>query len=236
MNLRLYLNAINIFFLVQEVISSKNNISPYFSTQRISECIGEAGLSRSTQDEILCQELLGFQEEMDRQKISNIHVSFENFVGQLRTYFNETNFDADRFESDLGNLGSRFANIENEAQKYMFDDELREQFLFALKFLDVMKDSARFMKCYILIKLPGSHLVYKLVELYARTFALQNAIGELHASVTDYCGKMMGISSFISNLQRELEKLEDVPLLIELMFHDQVGRIKKTVEAFKSNS
>lgn len=219
----------NIIFFVPSIVAI-GEIPSFPSARRPSGCIGEEGIPQTSYDRLLCHELRVLQEEFDRVELLKLSSLFEQFVSQLRTFVNERNFDFRNFQTKTQDLFSQLSNLLTRAEEYTFDDQLRAQFLFTLEYFNVFRDSARFMGCYDSMKLPGNTLVYRVIELYVRTFSLQNSYGEVDESVLNYDQKVLNILLELNNYQKLLEQLENVSFFIEIMFHDQAGKTKLVVE------
>lgn len=230
------LTAINVISLVARVTSwtgFKWDITVP-SPRRELGCIGEEGVPDTSYDDSLCDDLHVLQEEIDRKEIATIHFLLENFTIRLRNFVNEANFDLTGFKAEEKNLEEKLSEIRTKADKFSFDLKIREHFLFNLIYLDLLRDSVRYLECFYSGDFLGNHLVCRMIDLYVRSFTFQTRSHEFDTRFWDYKSKAIWLARSLSLLKAEFSELEQekhILFPVRLMFHDHAERTSEILEA-----
>ena len=145
----------------------------------------------------------------------------------LKRFFTFEDFKAAKFLKSIRKFEIAFAELAKI-------QETRDDMLFAhaICLFRAMVSAAKYMVNYSTLTLQGSELVFNVVELNIRAFALSKMSGDLDKTIERYDEKLTYLIDTLDLWMDEFQLVTDAPLLMRVIFRDQTVRIRKTLDKF----
>ncbi|GEQ68008.1 hypothetical protein JCM33374_g1674 [Metschnikowia sp. JCM 33374] len=158
----------------------------------------------------------------------------DEFVCHLKSFVSGDTFDVLGFEHQESRLRKELREIEI-AQKTSrsFDETSQRQLKFASDFLSRMVNSVSYLKHYSRINAPGNRLLYKVIELNVRAWALCDSHGVLDRENKETSDKVHSLKSNLNFWKGRFDGLPNVHHGTRRMFRDYYTHVSKVLRTLQ---
>ncbi|GEQ72124.1 hypothetical protein JCM33374_g5810 [Metschnikowia sp. JCM 33374] len=157
-----------------------------------------------------------------------------SFVEELRSFVNETSFDAARFERKHKELGRVIADIDISVQEMAPSENLSKQLRFAKNMYKEMLETHRIMRHYSTFDTQGNRIVYKVLELGIRALVLKNSQGTFDVTVSGLPSKIIRLYHTLDFRVNQLKMLTYLPYGTRKLLSTSVAQIRNSLAEIRS--
>ncbi|GEQ72501.1 hypothetical protein JCM33374_g6188 [Metschnikowia sp. JCM 33374] len=174
----------------------------------------------TTNEKILCQDLHSLDEELSQMKKEKASRRLQDITVHMRSFVSMETFHYIAFEAEKPFLEPELLNLVLIIDKLPDSQRLSAQVIYANYIFQVMEHAVQLMHCYAHMEHEGASLVYDVVELGVKIFALHDLSGTLDTSIEEYPQKVSDLRRTLVFLETRFETLAHVPLPIREVFFD----------------
>ncbi|GEQ72973.1 hypothetical protein JCM33374_g6661 [Metschnikowia sp. JCM 33374] len=154
------------------------------------------------------------------------------FFARLKSFVNDAGFDFERFAEDLDDLGVDLSQIGAMTQSSTRSEfGVFDKFVYVNRMFQVMVKTSETMVLYDVPDKEGHLLLYKIIELKVRIYALCNIRGDLDLTIEGYAEKVRCLLRSTYYWGMYFRTLPDVSLSHKMVFEDEITRVEKKLEA-----
>ncbi|GEQ71594.1 hypothetical protein JCM33374_g5279 [Metschnikowia sp. JCM 33374] len=154
------------------------------------------------------------------------------FVWKLKGFVHDSVFDALGFESNVKELHIELLKIAKNVKMLVnHEPELLDQLSFASRMFETMYDSIGMFKNIESLQPPGRELVWAVVDLNVRLWALYSTKGSPDISMDGYAIRVYLHGELLNHLRGKTKEAASLPFSTQIMLSNQIIQVTNILKS-----